>query len=247
MRVLRLEMTKFEQLFQRFANPVRLSRYDRGSVRRVALYLENVLGLQQLVKETGLTTSSCPNSLRNGEWDLVAGCRNGDLSAFEQLYQMHAARMKSIACNLLRNASDAEDAVQETFLKTYRGVANFKGSSSLSTWIYRILVNVCYDLRRRRGRSREISGETTPGHELDAPGGVTDHPLRLTLEACLDRLSPRPRTVFVLFEVEGFRHREIAEILEIPEGTSKNLLFEAKRELRRLIFGSGKIGKFNDL
>src|SRR4029453_9244958 len=76
---------------------------------------------------------------------LVEGCRRGDLSAFEDLYRSHGARMKSVAFNILGNPSDAEDAVQEAFLRVYRGMGAFKGTAKLSTWMFRILVNACHD------------------------------------------------------------------------------------------------------
>jgi RNA polymerase sigma-70 factor (ECF subfamily) len=156
--------------------------------------------------------------------------------------------MKSIALNLLGNFSDAEDAVQEAFIKIYRGVASFRNESSFSTWIYRVLVNVCYDLRRRRVRRPEATGLDAGNAEADFAAPATpDHPLRLTLEKSLARLKERNRTVFLLFEVEGFKHREIAEILNIPEGTSKNLLFEAKRELQKLLWQTRKPAEAADL
>lgn len=148
--------------------------------------------------------------------------------------------MKSVAANLLGNASDAEDAVQEAFLKLYQGLPGFKGDSLLSTWLYRILVNTCHDLGRRRARSPEVPA--AGGSEDDrapSPGAPpVDPPLRLTVERLLRRLEPLPRTVFVLFEVEGFKHREIAGILGIPEGTSRYALFEAKKALQAGILSS---------
>ena len=152
---------------------------------------------------------------------------------FEELYRSHGARMKSVAYNILGNASDAEDAVQEAFLRAHRGLRSFKGTARASTWVYRILVNACHDIGRQRRRRRDET-ELVPEDRLPTsilpPAG--DAPLRLTLEKAVAALRPRPRDVFLLFEVEGFLHREIAEILDIAEGTSKALLFEAKRELR---------------
>jgi RNA polymerase sigma-70 factor (ECF subfamily) len=141
--------------------------------------------------------------------------------------------MKSVAYNVLGNRADAEDAVQEAFLRAYRNWTSFKGESAPSTWIFRILLNTCHDI----GRSRVRRAEQQPVPDLEPPEPVADanHPLRLTLETLVARLPPRPRAVFHLFEVEGFKHREIAEILEIPEGTSKSLLFEAKRELQQML------------
>ena len=174
--------------------------------------------------------------LRDAE--LAAACRRGSLEAFEQLYLEQGARLKSVAFNLLGNASDAEDAVQEVFLRVYRGIGSFKGQSAFSTWIYRILVNCCFDLGRRKARRQEASEpEPDEGREAEAwdavAAPVADHPLRLALESCMKRLSPKHREVFVLFEVEGFRHAEIASILDISEALSKNRLFEAKQQLRQ--------------
>jgi RNA polymerase sigma-70 factor (ECF subfamily) len=147
--------------------------------------------------------------------------------------------MKSVAMNLLGNTSDAEDAVQEAFLKLYRSWDSFKGESLRSTWLYRILVNTCYDIGRRRKRTPEPA---TPDDEQAAEQKAapqSDHALRLTIERALRRLPEVQRSVFLLFEVEGFKHREIADILDIPEGTSKHALFSAKRELQeRLLLES---------
>ncbi|HEX6739529.1 MAG TPA: RNA polymerase sigma factor [Vicinamibacteria bacterium] len=159
------------------------------------------------------------------------------LDAFVRLYDTHGSRLKSIAFNLLGNAADAEDAVQEAFLKAYRGWSAFKGDAAPFTWLYRIVVNSCMDAGRRRRRQPLEPEEAAPPDLRPAAGH--DHPLRLALEAAVKKLAPRQRTVFLLTEVEGFTHREVAEILEIAEGTSKNDLFEAKRALRRLLASSG--------
>ena len=158
---------------------------------------------------------------------------------FEELYRSHGARMKSVAYNILGSTADAEDAVQEAFLRAFRGMSSFKGTARASTWFYRILVNTCHDIGRQRRRRR---GETELGPEEQLPPSTAspagDAPLRVTLEKALAGLRPRPRDVFLLFEVEGFLHREIAEILDIAEGTSKALLFEAKRELQAALGGA---------
>ncbi|HEY5906777.1 MAG TPA: RNA polymerase sigma factor [Vicinamibacteria bacterium] len=155
------------------------------------------------------------------------------LRVFEELYAAHGARLKSIACNLLGSRADAEDAVQEAFLKAFRSWDRFKGDAAPFTWLYRILVNACMDQGRRRQRRREDPEPESP--EDIRPGAVADHPLRLALEGALRQLAPRPRAVFVLAEVEGFTHREIGGFLGIAEGTSKHDLFQAKNELRRLL------------
>lgn len=159
--------------------------------------------------------------------------RDDPLAGFDGLYETHGARLKSIACNLLGNVHDAEDAVHDAFLKAYRAWGGFKGDAAPFTWLYRILVNACLDARRRNKR-RPDDPRTGPVEDL-RPVSRQDHPLRVALESALDQLLPRQRAVFVLTEVEGFTHREVADLLEIAEGTSKHDLFLAKRELRRLL------------
>jgi RNA polymerase sigma-70 factor (ECF subfamily) len=167
---------------------------------------------------------------------LAAGCRSGDLHAYERLYAMHGARMKNMARNVLGSLTDAEDAVQETFLKVQRSIASFRGQSSFVTWTYRILINTCYDARRSRMRKKEVANddsEETPRMEPRAPGA---HPtLRMALERALLKLTRHQRDVFLLYEVEGFRHAEIAGMLEMSETASKNTLFQAKKNLRQML------------
>jgi RNA polymerase sigma-70 factor, ECF subfamily len=197
--------------------------------------LDNVLIFQPISRETGLSHLPFKSGVLDEDGILVEECRRGDLSGFEKLYQRHGSRMKSVACNLLENTSDAEDAVQEAFLKVYRSMRFFQGQSSFSTWVYRILVNTCLDMRRkRRGREAPETGRVaSETAQMVAPH--LNYPLRLTLEELLGKLDGRLRQVFLLFEVEGFQHAEIANILDISEASSKHALFEAKRELRRLL------------
>ena len=168
--------------------------------------------------------------------ELAERCRTGDLGGYERLYALHGARMKNVARNLLGNPIDAEDAVQETFLKVQRSIGGFRGQSSFVTWTYRILINTCYDARRSRVRKKEVANddsEDSPRPEPRAPGA---HPsLRMALERALASLTKHQRDVFLLYEVEGFHHAEIAGMLEITETASKNTLFQAKRNLRQVL------------
>jgi RNA polymerase sigma-70 factor (ECF subfamily) len=168
---------------------------------------------------------------------LAAACLAGDLRAYERLYQSQGMRMKNLARNLLGSTADAEDAVQDTFLKIQRGIGTFRGQSSFVTWTFRILVNTCHDLRRSRVRRKEQTQEdtnsTAPAPEPRAPSA---HPtLRMALERALAMLTQHQREVFLLYEVEGFRHAEIAALLEISETASKNTLFQAKKNLRGML------------
>lgn len=172
---------------------------------------------------------SFPMAGRGSEAELLAACRRREMGAFEELYRTHGARLKSIAYHTAGNRQDAEDAVQETFLKAYRGIDGFAGGSSIGTWLCRICINACYDLARKRRRQvehSETAGPHAPREQLT---------LRAQLDQALGRMDPRRRMVFLLFAVEGMKHSEIATILEIPEGTSKAWLFEAKRELQSLL------------
>ncbi|MBS1841592.1 MAG: RNA polymerase sigma factor [Acidobacteria bacterium] len=167
---------------------------------------------------------------------IATACQAGQLQGYERLYSLHGRRMKSVARNLLGTANDAEDAVQETFLKIQRGIGTFRGQSSFVTWTFRVLINTCYDVRRSRMRKKEVTNEGTeesPVPEQRAPGS---HPaLKLALERALAKLTDHQREVFLLYEVEGFRHAEIAEILRITETASKNTLFQAKKNLRTML------------
>src|ERR1700758_1067467 len=145
---------------------------------------------------------------------LAAGCRSGDLRAFERLYARHGARMKNLARNILGSVADAEDAVQETFLKVQRSIASFRGQSSFVTWTYRILINTCYDVRRSRMRKKEVANEENEESARPKPRAPVAHPsLRMALERALARLTKHQRDVFLLYEVEGFHHAEIAGML----------------------------------
>ena len=177
------------------------------------------------------------NSVLPEDAALAAGCLAGDMRAYERLYQLQGGRMKNLARNLLASRSDAEDAVQDTFLKIQRGIRSFRGQSSFVTWTFRILVNTCYDMRRSRARRKEHTQndpeETPRVQEPRAPGA---HPsLRMALERALALLTQHQREVFLLYEVEGFRHAEIAALLEISETASKNTLFQAKKNLRAML------------
>jgi RNA polymerase sigma-70 factor, ECF subfamily len=171
---------------------------------------------------------------------MAAACRSGDLRAYERLYSLHGARMKNLARNILGSSADAEDAVQETFLKVQRGIASFRGQSSFVTWTFRILVNTCYDARRSRLRKKEVAADDEPQRDDAAqrpePHAAVAHPsLRMALERALAKLTRHQRDVFLLYEVEGFRHAEISSMLEISETASKNTLFQAKKNLRQML------------
>jgi len=164
---------------------------------------------------------------QDSEQSLLSGCRRQDVGAFETLYRRHGARLKSVAYHVLRNRQDAEDAVQEAFVKAFRGIRDFRGDCSTASWLCRIVVNVCYDHLRKRSREAVLPVEP----EAIVPSAN----MRMALEEALGLIHPKHRMVFLLYEAEGLRHAEIATVLDIPEGTSKAWLFEAKQKLKRIL------------
>lgn len=160
---------------------------------------------------------------------LAAACARGEAGGFEEIYRRLGDRMKSIAWNHLGNRSDAEDAVQEAFIKIHRSAGSFTGEASFATWAYRILVNTCCDMLRKR--KRRIA-EAPLDAVVERSSAAVDDMKRLALRRMLDELPVQKRTVFTLFEIEGLSHREIASILDITEGNSKWILFATKKELQ---------------
>jgi RNA polymerase sigma-70 factor (ECF subfamily) len=191
--------------------------------------------LQAVMTSTlsGTAPAPVPTTGTADDRRLATGCATGDTKAFEEVYRRFGERMKSVAWSHLGNASDAEDAVQETFLKIHRAATTFTGEASFSTWAYRILVNTCYDaLRRRKRRVEETNLDDTPETaERTAPN--VDDTKRIALRRMLDELPEQRRAVFTLFEIEGLSHAEIAAILGISEGNSKWILFATRKELQQ--------------
>ena len=192
---------------------------------------EDMLGSSAAATTLIPVTPALPRPAREDDHRLAAACAAGDTLAFEDLYRRFGDRLKSIAFNHLGNTGDAEDAVQETFLKLHRAAASYNGEAALATWLFRILVNTCYDaLRRRRRRINEAPMENVVAATRAAAS--VDDTKRIALRRLLEELPQQRRSVFVLFEVEGLRHAEIARILDITEGNSKWILFATKKQLQ---------------
>jgi RNA polymerase sigma-70 factor (ECF subfamily) len=169
--------------------------------------------------------------------DLVGRCRQGDLGAFEELYQRHASRLYGLACRMVGNPADAEDLLQDAFLLAHRKLDTFKGESTLATWLYRLTMNVCLDhLRSRTSRMGHVTDSYDADREAPPPatsGGAAELVVnRLDLERAIGRLPDGCRAAFLLHDVEGFEHREVADILGIAEGTSKSQVHKARLRLR---------------
>ena len=176
---------------------------------------------------------------RADDMALVERCRQGDLSAFEDLYRAHAGRLFSIACRMLGNPTDAEDLLQEIFLSAHRKLDGFRGESALGTWLYRLATNHCLDyLRSRAARTNQLTDalDDEPGVYEAGRRGLADQTVtKMDLERALARLPEGCRAAFVLHDIEGLEHREVGEALGIAEGTSKSQVHKARLRLRALL------------
>lgn len=166
---------------------------------------------------------------RDRELDDVGRAARGDAAAFERLYRAHLGRVNALA-RWLVGPEDAEDAVQEVFIRAWSKLGSFAGQSAFGTWLHRVAVNLLLRRRQKRSRYRE---RHLPEPAAPEPVAVRRDPeLRLALEAAVDRLPDRAREVFVLHDVEGYKHQEIAGLLGIDPGTSRSQLHRARMLLR---------------
>ena len=192
-------------------------------------------------KGIGQQTPAAAGSAREADLQLVERCRRGDLGAFEQLYKAHSGRLYSLACRMLGNPADAEDLLQEIFLSAHRKLDSFRGESALGTWLYRLGMNQILDhVRSRAGRAGQVTDGLDDATVLpDASGHrLADRAIdRVDLERALAELPEGCRAAFLLHDVEGLEHREVAEVLGIAEGTSKSQVHKARLRLRGLLKG----------
>ena len=182
-----------------------------------------------------------PGPLSEGEALIQA--QAGDHHAFAYLYSIHKRRIYSLCLRMVGNMAEAEDLTQEAFLQLYRKIGTFRGDSAFSTWLHRLAVNVVLMHLRKKGLPQVSLEETLePSHE-DGPRrdiGARDLTLsgsidRVTLERAVENLPPGYRLVFVLHDVEGYEHNEIAGMLDCSIGNSKSQLHKARMKLRDLL------------
>jgi RNA polymerase sigma-70 factor (ECF subfamily) len=160
-----------------------------------------------------------------------------DETAFRELYRRHTPRLFALVGRLLaRGDHEAEDVVQEIWVHAFESLPNFQWGSSFSTWLTGIGLNRVRDRIRKYARSRESAVEHLP----EVAVAAASHEDRVDLERMIARLPDEQRMVLVLHDVEGMKHREIAEHLEIPEGTSKTLLSNARERVREMMARKGE-------
>ena len=168
---------------------------------------------------------------------LAQRCHRGDPGAFDDLYRTQAPRLFGLACRMV-GRHQAEDLVQDIFLTAHRKIGSYKGESSLGTWLFRLATNACVDHLRSRGAKFAQMSETIddePDLSSTTPGPILGVIDRIDLERALPSLPPGCRAVFVLHDVEGFEHREVARMLGIADGTSKSQLHKARMRLREAL------------
>jgi RNA polymerase sigma-70 factor (ECF subfamily) len=177
------------------------------------------------------------------EAEAIEKAKQGDAEAFQVLYEKHKRRVYSLCLRMTTNTAEAEDLTQEAFLQLFRKISTFRGESAFSTWLHRLSVNVVLMHLRKKGLPVVSLEETTQGGEEDAPKkdiGAEDLRLagsidRLRIQKAVDDLPPGYRTIFLLHDVEGYEHNEIAGLVGCSIGNSKSQLHKARMKLRDML------------
>jgi RNA polymerase sigma-70 factor, ECF subfamily len=178
------------------------------------------------------------------ETELIIRAQNGNVSAFEELIYNYDKKVLALAMKYVKNEDDAKDIYQDVFIRVYKGLKKFQFNSEFSTWLYRIVVNVCLTHKTKSNRREFVSihpdnedENIKTGIEIedDQPvpdRAVTSMEISEHINQALETLSPRQKMIFILKHYEGYKLREIAEMLSCGEGTIKKYLFEAVRKMR---------------
>jgi RNA polymerase sigma-70 factor (ECF subfamily) len=169
--------------------------------------------------------------------ELVEGCRQGDEGAFQELVDRYKDLVFAIIARTVQDRSRAEDVAQDVFLRIHRGLPYFRGEARLSTWIYRIVANVCVQDHARPAFSTSLDDDR--GRQREGPA-VSDRrfgdlELRDRLEKAIARLPANYRLLVAAHYLDGVQYEELAEALQLPLGTVKTQLHRAKQQLRRLL------------
>lgn len=176
---------------------------------------------------------------QESDFELAQKAGGGDISAFEELYHRHFRRVYALCLRMTANTTEAEDLTQEVFTQLYNKIGSFRGESAFTTWLHRMTVNiVLMHFRRRQSRPEFTSDEgETPDQIVKGTENPREMPVvdKISLEKAIAKLPTGYRTVFVLHDVEGYEHEEIAKMLGISAGTSKSQLHKARLSLRKLI------------
>jgi RNA polymerase sigma-70 factor (ECF subfamily) len=178
------------------------------------------------------------------ESEMVRLAQQGDSAAFEVLYQRHSRRVYALCLRMAGNTTEAEDLTQDAFLTIFRKIQGFRGESAFSTWVHRVTVNiVLMRFRKKRVGEEPLDEVGGPGDkDQGAPFELGERDLRLTgvidrvnLERAIDQLAPGCKKMFILHDVAGYRHEEIAEIAGCSVGNSKSQVHKARSRLRQIL------------
>jgi len=178
------------------------------------------------------------------EADAIRLAQQGDTAAFERIYRLHNRRVYALCLRMVGNTAEAEDLTQEAFLQLFRKIHTFRGDSAFSTWLHRLSVNVVLmKLRKKTLPETSLEETTEPDEETGGPrkdvGGpdllLTGSLDRVNLQRAIEQLPPGYRAAFVLHDVQGYEHNEIAEIMGCSIGNSKSQLHKARMRLRELL------------
>jgi len=197
----------------------------------------NYPALQSDTKATNATAIADVSQAK--DFDLTQAAAKGDMVAFEELYQRHHRRVYSICLRMLQKTHEAEDLTQDVFIQLYRKVGSFRGDSAFTTWLHRMTVNqVLMHFRKRNVKYEKTTEEGDTPEQIEIG---TSNPFRMpivdkiALENAIEQLPPGYKNVFVLHDVEGFEHEEVARILGCSVGTSKSQLHKARLKLQKLL------------
>jgi RNA polymerase sigma-70 factor (ECF subfamily) len=190
----------------------------------------------------GVTGFDVANSRAMG-FDVIGRAQQGDSDAFADLFHAHKAQIFSVCLRMTNNAAEAEDLTQDAFLQVFRKIATFRGDSAFSTWLHRIAVNTVLMHFRKRSLCQVSWDEhysNGDGAKIRREYGTKDNRLagcldRVALAWALNELPQGYRTIFLLHEVVGYQHQEIAKLRGCAVGTSKSQLNKAKRRIRELL------------
>lgn len=167
--------------------------------------------------------------------DLVLAAQGGDENAFRSLYDRTVERIYALCLRLSADPGQAEELTQDVFVQAWKKLATFRGESAFPTWLHRLAVNVVFAEKRATGRRERRVVPVEGLEDLESPGRSPWPGTRMDLDAAIAALPAGARAVFVLHDVEGYRHEEIAELSGVATGTSKAQLFRARRLLREML------------
>ncbi len=193
--------------------------------------------------------------MNENEKHLLESAKKGDIEAFEKLIEAHEKKVFNIALRMMGNYEDAMDMAQEAFIRVFKSIGSFKEQSSLSTWIYRIVTNICLDeLRKRKNRKvlsiddniKSDDGEikrNIVSDDLTPDEKVERDEIKRMINNAINELSDEHRTAIVLRDIQGFSYKEISEIVNCPEGTVKSRISRARQALKEILMSKRELLK----